>query len=264
MTPFFFGSGSRRLFGLYTPARVGAVGNRAVVLCPAWGQEYLCAHRSMRQLGNMLNSAGFHVLRFDYFGTGDSAGDMTWADLAGWEDDIGTAIDELKDTCGALRVGLVGLRLGGALAARVAARRAADVDALVLWDPVVDGRAYIDEVMQMAKLDAQELHRSTARAAEQGGGHEVLGFALTERLADDFGKIDLAAQIGSVRARTAVIVSRSPASHSGLAAALASYAGQPARKIELIDSQAAWINDDEEGAGAVPVKILQWIVQWLT
>jgi hypothetical protein len=45
--------------------------------------------------------------------------------------------------------------------------------------------------------------------------------------------------------------------------ALASYAGQPARTIEQIDSQAAWINDDEEGAGAVPVRILQRIVQWL-
>lgn len=263
MTPFYFGTGSRRLFGLYTPARVGAVGNRSVVLCPAWGQEYLRAHRSMRQLANMLNSAGFHVLRFDYFGTGDSAGDMTQTDLAGWESDIGAAIDELKDTCGALRVALVGLRLGGALAARVAARRASDVDALVLWDPVVDGRAYVDEIMLTGKQKAQVLGRSTQRAADQGGGHEILGFALTERLADDFSKIDVAAQIGSVRARTEVVVSRTLASHSGLAAALASYAGQPPRAIELIESQAAWINVKEVGAGAVPVKILQRIVQWL-
>ncbi|MBI4995378.1 MAG: alpha/beta fold hydrolase [Rhodocyclales bacterium] len=263
MTPFYFGSGSRRLFGLYTPARVGAVGNRAVVLCPAWGQEYLCAHRSMRQLANMLNAAGFHVLRFDYFGTGDSAGDMTQGDLGGWEADIDTAIEELKDTCGALRVALVGLRMGGTLAARVAARRTADVDALILWDPVVDGCAYKEEIMRMGEQDARELGRSTERAADQGGGHEVLGFPLTERLAEDFGKIDLAAQIGSVRARTAVVVSRPLAADSALAAALASGAGQPARTIELIESQAAWINDDAEGAGAVPVKVLQRIVQCL-
>lgn len=263
MTPFFFGSGSRRLFGLYTPARVGAAGNRAVVLCPGWGQEYLCAHRSMRQLGNMLSSAGFHVLRFDYFGTGDSAGDMLQADLAGWKADIGTAIDELKDTCGALRVALVGLRLGGTLAAQVAVRRATDVDALVLWDPVVNGREYVDELMQAGKHEAAVLGRSIDRAEERGGGHEVLGFALTERMAEDFGQIDLVAQSGSVRARTAVVVSRTLASHSRLAEALASSPGQPARAIELIESQAAWINDDEEGAGAVPVRILQRIVQWL-
>lgn len=263
MTPFFFGSGSRRLFGLYTPARVGAVGNRAVVLCPGWGQEYLCAHRSMRQLANMLNAAGFHVLRFDYFGTGDSAGDMLQADLGGWERDIDTAIDELKDTCGAVRITLVGLRLGGTLAARVAARRATDVDALVLWDPVVDGREYIAELMQAGKQEAEVLGRSIDRAAERGGGHEVLGFPLTGIMAADFGQIDLVAQIGSVRARTAVVVSRTLSSHSRLAEALASHPGQPARAIELIDSQAAWINDDEEGAGAVPVRILQRIVQWL-
>jgi pimeloyl-ACP methyl ester carboxylesterase len=263
MTPFFFGSGSRRLFGLYTPARAGAVGNRAVVLCPAWGQEYLCAHRSMRQLANMLNSAGFHVLRFDYFGTGDSAGDMMQADIAGWERDIGTAIDELKDTCGAQRVALVGLRLGGTLAARVAARRATDVDALALWDPIVDGPEYVDELMLESRNYARALCRSAGRAADQGGGFEVLGFPLTARLAEDFGQVDLAAQIGSVAARSAIVASRSLASHSRLAAALASDARLPTRTIEFIDDQPAWINDEEVGAGAVPVRVLQRIVQWL-
>lgn len=263
MTPFYFGSGSRRLFGLYTPARLGASGNRAVVLCPPWGQEYLRAHRSMRQLANMLNSAGFHVLRFDYFGTGDSAGDMTQTDTAGWEEDIGTAIDELKDTCGALRVALVGLRLGGTLAARVAAQRTADVDALALWDPVVDGREYTAELLQASRNVAQILHRSAGHTTGNDGGIEVLGFPLTERLAVNFSEIDLAAQIGSVRARSAIVVSCTLASHGPLAEALTLHAAHPARAIELIDSQAAWINDEEEGAGAVPVKILQRIVQWL-
>jgi pimeloyl-ACP methyl ester carboxylesterase len=264
MTPFYFGSGSRRLFGLYTAARAGAVGNRAVVLCPPWGQEYLCAHRSMRQLANMLNGAGFHVLRFDYFGTGDSAGDMLQADMSGWEADIDVAIDELKDTCGAMRVSLIGLRLGGTLAARVAARRAPDIDSLVLWDPVVDGRAYVDEIMLMGSQEAQELGRSTQRSADRGGGHEVLGFPLTERLGEDFGQIDLVAHIKSVQAQTSVVVSCEDKSHARLGEALAARSGRQSDAIERIESQAAWVNDDEEGAGAVPVRILQRIVQCLT
>jgi pimeloyl-ACP methyl ester carboxylesterase len=217
----------------------------------------------MRQLANMLNSAGYHVLRFDYFGTGDSAGDMTQTDTAGWEGDIGTAIDELKDTCGAARVALVGLRLGGTLAARVAARRAADVDALALWDPIVDGSEYVDELMKQGKSYARALRRSADRAADQGGGREVGGFPLTERLAENVGQLNLAAQIGSVGARCAIVVSRPLVAHNTLEASLASRADGPARTFEVIDDQAAWINDEDVGAGAVPVRVLQRIVQWL-
>ena len=69
-----------------------------------------------------LAAQGWHVLRFDYFGTGDSAGEFDEADLTGWEADIEQALDELLDMAGARKVALVGLRLGATLAARVAAR----------------------------------------------------------------------------------------------------------------------------------------------
>ena len=67
-----------------------------MVLCYPWGSEYIHAHRALRQLATRLSMAGFHTLRFDYFGTGDSAGEMEDADLGVWEDDIETAIEELK------------------------------------------------------------------------------------------------------------------------------------------------------------------------
>ena len=37
--------------------------------------EYMRTHKAVRQLTMMLAKAGYHLLRFDYFGTGDSAGD---------------------------------------------------------------------------------------------------------------------------------------------------------------------------------------------
>ena len=61
MTPFHFGSGARRLFGLYTPAHSGAASTRAALLCAPWGQEYLRSHRSMRLLGRQLAAQGWHV-----------------------------------------------------------------------------------------------------------------------------------------------------------------------------------------------------------
>ncbi|KQU73844.1 MULTISPECIES: serine aminopeptidase domain-containing protein [unclassified Rhizobacter] len=239
MNPFFFGTRQRRLFGVYSPARASAAGSgsKAVLLCPPWGQEYLRAHRAMKQLATLLNQAGVHVLRFDFFGTGDSAGEMLDASLAGWQADIETAIDELKDTTDAARVGLVGLRLGGSLAAGVAARRRKDVDSLVLWDPVVLGEGYLKELLADAP----------ARPPAHGGGHEVMGFALGGAMAAELRGLVL--PHAELPARTLVVRSV-PGEVIG------------AVPVEQVEGQPAWLEDHHSGAGAVPVKVLQRIAQW--
>lgn len=241
MNPFFFGTRQRRLFGVYSPARASAAGSgtRAVLLCAPWGQEYLRAHRAMKQLATLLNQAGVHVLRFDWFGTGDSAGEMLDASVAGWQADIETAIDELKDTTDAARVGLVGLRLGGTLAASVAARRRKDVDSLVLWDPVVSGAEYVEELLTDA----------APRAPERGGGHEVMGFALGDAMAGEMRT--LALPLRELPQRTLVVCSG-----DGPAAAVGELA------VEHVEGQPAWLEERHSGAGAVPVKVLQRIAQW--
>jgi pimeloyl-ACP methyl ester carboxylesterase len=267
MTPLFLGTASRRLFGLYTPAlatvpgRAFAGASRAVVLCPPWGREYLCAHRSLRQLGNMLAGSGFHVMRFDYFGTGDSGGDMPDADLDGWTEDVVAAIEELKDTCDAKKVSLVGLRLGAVLAARATTRHARDVDALVLWDPIVSGARYLAELDRSVALESGGKAARAPRLAEAGGGVEVHGFPLTDRLGMDIGAIDLGTLMHQVTCRTLAVVSQSAAECAPLQACLDG-CGEPS-KAEWIKDFPAWVNHTDSGAGAVPVKVLQRIVQWL-
>src|ERR1700722_5596148 len=137
MSPFFFGTSERRIFGVYEPAASGTSGKRAAVFCYPWGSEYIYAHRTIRQLAVRLSTAGFHTLRFDFFGTGDSAGDLTDADLAGWETDVESAMEEIRDISGMAQITLIGLRLGATIAASVAARLSRKVDSLVLWDPIV-------------------------------------------------------------------------------------------------------------------------------
>jgi uncharacterized protein len=138
MTAFHFGSRQRRLFGYYEPAPANASKMQAALLCHPMGNEQVFAYRSMRQLAARLVRAGFHVLRFDYFGTGDSYGDTGEGDLASWCDDIETAIEELKEITGAAKVDLVGLRLGANLSARVACQSPREINKLVLWEPLDD------------------------------------------------------------------------------------------------------------------------------
>ena len=136
MMPFYFGTRERHLFGVYDPARTTGRSARAAVICHPWGDEQIHAYRTLRQLASRLSQAGFHVLRFDYYGTGDSAGHTGDNDLPGSCSDIETAMAELREMTGVGKLTLVGLRLGASLAAKVAATCADDLETLVLWDPL--------------------------------------------------------------------------------------------------------------------------------
>lgn len=174
--PFYFGSGRRRLFGIYTPPAARALG-RGVVLFAPWGQEGLRAHRALRILADLLSHRGLHVLRFDYHGTGDSAGEGGDVSLAGFADDGATAASELRSMAGVRRVGFLGLRLGAA-AATAAATRDRSVRGLALWDPVADGPDHLDELTR------------GSRPPEVDGAHrEVDGFPLPEIFAREIGAI---------------------------------------------------------------------------
>ena len=209
------------------------------MLCHPWGAEYIHAYRAMRQLAKMLAANGIHTLRFDYFGTGDSAGSTTAGDLGGWQTDIQSAIEELKDTTGAARVSLVGLRLGATLAANVAARAGSAVNSLVLWDPVVSGAEYLAELFHASRRGWLRLKSPATLPAEEGGGHEIMGFPLTELMAKDVRLLDLAALAPALPQRTLVVVSQRVASHGRLQRAL-DHRPTPLA-IEDFDSPPGWV-----------------------
>ena len=156
MTPFHFGNGRRRLFGIYEPALCKSVKERAVLLCHPEGNEQVFAYRTMRQLAARLAGAGFHVLRFDYFGTGDSYGETGEGNIASWCEDIDTAMNELRDITAAAQVSLVGLRLGANLAARAAAKRPGETGKLILWDPLPAGEVASHFTRSNGAIQAEE------------------------------------------------------------------------------------------------------------
>lgn len=145
MEPRFIGDPNSQLLCIHHRAQ-GVHGNskRAVVICPPIGQEYVQTHWSLRLFANQLARKGVHVLRLDYYGIGDSAGEIEdVTSTAVWRQNIATAIQHLQDNTGVETVTLVGLRLGATLAAQVADNNP-NVNAVVLWEPVADGREYLD------------------------------------------------------------------------------------------------------------------------
>lgn len=144
MIPFHFGNDDRSLFGILTPRPAGKPPRRGVVLCNAFGREAIRAHRVLRVLADRLSRAGCDVLRFDYYGTGDSAGDDNAVDLDGFGADLLSAHQELIRRTGVSQVGWLGMRLGALVAQRTAFAQTAPLADLTLWDPIFDGRDYLD------------------------------------------------------------------------------------------------------------------------
>lgn len=138
MIPYYFGSSDRRLFGCHHPPPAGG-GALGIVLCNPVGSEYFPAHKTVRFLARKLAEQGIHVLRFDYYGTGDSDGSENDASMDGHLCDVGVALEELQDVSGVGRIGLVGMRAGAAVALRASETNGA-IARLVLWDPVAHPR----------------------------------------------------------------------------------------------------------------------------
>jgi alpha-beta hydrolase superfamily lysophospholipase len=142
-TQVWFGPESRPLYGWVSrPASGMALGG--AILCPPMGEEGRAAHRTFRRLAEELAAAGIVALRFDYDGTGDSAGLQDDPDrVPSWLASIEAARQYLLDL-GAPTVAAVGMRLGGTLAATQAAA-STPFSALVCWDPCLSGRTFLRE-----------------------------------------------------------------------------------------------------------------------
>ncbi len=90
IVPAYFGQDSS-LYGCCHQSAEG-VQAPALVICQPTGHEYERCHRAMRQLAVQSVRKGVSALRFDYRGTGDSAGDCEELTLSQMRQDICQAI----------------------------------------------------------------------------------------------------------------------------------------------------------------------------
>jgi pimeloyl-ACP methyl ester carboxylesterase len=203
MHPFNFGSARQPLFGIYHAPTAARAAVEAVVICQPFGHEYIRAHRSIRNLAVRLSDSGCHVLRFDYFGCGDSAGDVRDATFAIWQANVASAIDELKEMSGATRISLAGVRFGATLALLSTVGRR-DIDCVALWDPVESGTRYIEGILRLQERWLATRPRVVLPAGRKQGD-ELLGFPLSPTLRRDLEAIDLTRRADYAARRMVVI-----------------------------------------------------------
>ena len=253
----YFGERQQLLGALHHPQRLRPRSS-SVLLCNPFGEEASRAHRTYRVLATQLERAGYPCLRFDYRGTGDSMGDGAAATIDGWIEDVVAAAARLTAATGTQRITVVGLRFGATLAMLASARGALRLRHLALWDPVVEGAAYLRELIAQ--------HRSYMRA-EIGPGwqdrlkldarglpEEALGAPIGPVLGAQIAAIDLAAQVAGAEQVT-VVTTKLTEDVQKLRPALPA----SARWIEMNESP-AWNSDAALNAMTVPMDIVQALI----
>jgi alpha-beta hydrolase superfamily lysophospholipase len=248
------------LFGFFHPAEGARPRSVGVLLCNPIGDDMLRAHRPFRHLAESLASAGFPVLRFDFDGAGDSAGDeRDPARVATWRADIARAASELRRRASVDQLAFVGLRLGGTFA-MLGAEDLGGIDALVLWGPYVNGTAYVTETTRAHKMHVMLQPQSFSGGAPSSEGEEALGYLLTKKTIEELGSVDLLSVSRSPARRTLIIdTANVETKNSPLAAHLAqlgsavTYRHMPGNKFLITSPHQS----------EIPSAVISTITDWL-
>jgi|SRR5579884_4003623 len=261
----WFGSGERPALGwLSRPS--GAGSGSGIVVLPPVAYAYWSVHRTLRVIAERLAGEGHLVLRVDYDGTGDSAGDQWEPDrLDAWRRTVGAAAELLR-SAGARDLLAVGVQLGATLALLDSAEH--DFGRVVAWAPVLSGRRFVRQL----RLLSQEVPTAEEPHGREGT-HAMAGTVFSAETAADLARLDLGGLSPSPRLR-ALVVERTDeaadAAASPLRAAGAAvdvhvspaagelletapeFAVTPA---DLVDAIASWVGPGAAGAGAVPFRL---------
>jgi len=176
----------------------------SVVLCHAFAEEQKASYRVLVSLARELAERGFVVFRFDHRGYGNSGGDFEQYSVSDWVRDILTLVSFVRESLGKVPLIIGGLRLGASLA--VLSANELDVDGLLLWQPVVNGRRFVQLNMTRMKMQRQLIaFESNSETQSKDAQVEVAshidalsdiftdfnGYIITNRLHEELCSIDL-------------------------------------------------------------------------
>jgi exosortase A-associated hydrolase 2 len=164
----------------------------ALLYVHPFGDEMNRSRRMAAMQARQFSDAGYGVLLIDLYGCGDSSGDFAEATWEGWKTDLALAKKWLEERI-AGPVGLWGLRLGALLALDFAAdfgsAVASEIATLILWKPVLDGKAFMTQFLRLhlaSEMLAGETKTTGTRelreALAAGRTLEIGGYAITPAL----------------------------------------------------------------------------------
>lgn len=237
-----------------------------LLLVPPFGDEAKASVRLLTRLGRHLAANGVACARIDVRGSGDSTGEhgaCVWSD---WVCDVRTAAQWLA-TALPVPWGLLGVRLGGTLAAECATAMA--VSRLALVEPVISGREYVDNLVRRRAIRAMMTgaeERSAGRDPDArwdaGGAVDFGGFEVNPALAEDLRGLSLPDSLENISSDVPVAVFRVAASErldARWSALFDTLGNRPAGHAEVLRDKPFWGQIEYYESDVVPSRIADWL-----
>ena len=249
--PLYFENKGQLIAGtLHLPSAPGP--HPGVIFCHGFTGHKAEAHFLFVKAARELAKRGIASLRFDFRGSGESEGEFSEMSPATEIDDARRALHVLAEQpeLDATRLGVVGLSMGGLVAACVAGREPS-IRSTVLWAAVAE-RSIMSRLTQenRALLDTQ-------------GWMDIGGLKLGRIFFDNDGKIDPLAEIAGSKSAVLIVHGKAdaavPVDHAEKYLAAVGQPGRKKRKLvldeadhtfnrvgweaEVINATASWLEE---------------------
>lgn len=191
--PFWIGEPDRQLYAaLHRPGHADAT--RGVVLVPPLLHEQPRARRFLAEVASAFATNGIAALRFDFYGSGDSAGRADEMQMASMHEDLSRASAALRSLTGVSKVAVMAWR-ASALVAWDWLRQGGAACELILWEPVVDGREWLDTLLSADAAERCSSERYTGQRPQSADASDdqLMGYAVPTELRDAMARLTIVA-----------------------------------------------------------------------
>ncbi len=186
LDPAFIKGSKGALFALHHPPTQILDSTECIVTVPSFAEEMNRCRYMQTMMAQALNEQGHALVSVDPYGTGDSTGDFAEATWEQWIEDTIDAVFYAKEL-GYKKVSFLAVRLG-ALLAMAAAPAIQDLQRMIFWQPVINGKASLNQFLRIkiaASIGRDEKAETTAHLEEllkEGKSIEVSGYDVSPDL----------------------------------------------------------------------------------
>lgn len=168
------------------------------VYCHGLFDERKCGHRFSYELAKKMAEFGLFLERFDYKGTGEAKGEF--CDIT-----VEKMTDDLANFVNGERCVLIGVRVGAVVAVRLAMREEHLVEKIILVEPVMNGKAYLEHILR--KQQIKDAMTGNERIADDKGYENIEGYKANRKLLEQLAEIDIRGDIGNLETNKKIITS---------------------------------------------------------
>lgn len=173
------------------------IGDTAVLLLPSIFEELNLSRAIATKQALHLAEHNLPVFAVDYFGTGDSAGEINCVSWAIWQQNIIDTCKWLTAKQGITHVHLWGIRAGALFALNTLSQIQEckmSVSKLLLWKPVVKGKLFMSQFIRVKQ--ASTMMQSTdkinwRKKIAEGERVEIAGYLVNEELVSSMESLSL-------------------------------------------------------------------------